>query len=72
MAEVVAEGHIGQVWEAQWERDNPEELLFACYVVAPEAESESKAGLGHNVQQMSEEDVPAQDRWEAEKHGKAN
>ena len=71
MAESAAESHIGQVWEAQWERDNPEELFFDCQVVTLEAESEGKAVMWHEVRQMAEEDVPAQDRWEVETHGKA-
>ena len=48
--------HIGEVWEAQWERDNPEELFFDCQVVTLEAELESKAEMWHEVQQMAEED----------------
>ena len=71
MAELAAPSHIGQVWEAQWERDNPEELFFDCHVVTLEAESEGKAVMWHEVQQMAEEDVPAQNRWEVEKHGEA-
>lgn len=77
MLELTGEGQIGQVWEAQWERDAPcpeyvsNGLFFDCHMVTPEAESESKAGPWHDAQEMSEEDVPAQDRWELEKHAKS-
>ena len=63
--------HIGEVWEAEWERDNPEELFFDCQVVTLEAELESKVEVWHEVQQMAEEDMPTEDRWKVEKHGKA-
>ena len=63
--------HKGAVQDAQGKRDNPKQLFFDCQVVTLEAELESKAEVWHEVQQMAEEDMPTEDRWKVEKHGKA-
>jgi hypothetical protein len=63
--------HTGAVQDVQGERDDPQEPFFDCQVVTLGAELESKAEVWHEVQQMAEEDMPTEDRWKVEKHGKA-